>query len=100
LAAAFVAFAGHAAVAAVIEVLNDSGRIIEHFQVSPVSTEQWGPDWLGNKVIPPGYKFTMEINPGYYDLRVVAKDGATCVIRNAGLEGKEVWTLTAAYTAC
>jgi len=94
-AGAVLAFAASAAIAADVEILNASDRVIEHVNISAVRSNQWGPDQLGNKVVPPGTRFTIYgIQPGHYDLRLLMKDGTQCIVEDAALVGDKTWELT------
>ncbi len=88
-AIACVAAAGaaHANDAARFELANTSGQNIDVIQVSPVSSDNWGPDLLGQGVLPTGYLVT--VTPGgegcRYDVRVIYHDKSKEWFRNVDL---------------
>ncbi|MCS6834089.1 MAG: hypothetical protein NZ521_10985 [Flammeovirgaceae bacterium] len=83
-----------------ITIFNDTDFAIDHFYVSPVNKNQWGPDQLGDHpedYIGIGESFTLKGIPcGTYDLKIVAQDGLTCIIEDAVLcaDGSYEWHLT------
>lgn len=83
-----------------ITIYNDTDFAIDHFYVSPVNKNQWGPDQLGDHpedYIGIGESFTLKDIPcGTYDLKIVAENGLTCIIEDAVLcaDGTYEWHLT------
>jgi hypothetical protein len=65
-------------------LVNQSGRVIEHFYASPSSQQGWGPDRLGDDVVQPGSRFAVSLPMGecQYDLRVVWRGGDAQERRN------------------
>ncbi|HID88654.1 MAG TPA: hypothetical protein EYP52_02960 [Anaerolineae bacterium] len=54
---------------ATITLLNDSGQDICFVYISPVTSDEWGEDWLDiMEVIGPGEQRTFEVDPGTYDM--------------------------------
>lgn len=82
-----VAGAAHANQQARFELRNISGQNIDIVQVSPVSDDNWGPDLLGNDVLPNGY--TTVVDPGrsgcMFDVRVIYHSGDKEWFRNVNL---------------
>lgn len=76
-AAAFLAFGGFAAQAQTgdpsFNLVNRSGRVIYEAFASPATDNNWGPDRLGQNVVPAGRSFIMRLPFGecIYDVRVV-----------------------------
>ncbi len=79
--------AAHANDAARFELANTSGQNIDVIQVSPVSSDDWGPDLLGQGVLATGYLVT--VTPGgegcRYDVRVIYHDKSKEWFRNVDL---------------
>jgi hypothetical protein len=48
------------AVDTTVELLNESREAIHEIRVSPVKSDSWGPDLLGDEVLMPGQRFTLE----------------------------------------
>jgi len=76
-AAAFLAFGGAAAQAQTgdpsFNLVNRSNRVIYEAFASPSSDSNWGPDRLGQNVVPAGRSFVIRLPQGecIYDVRVV-----------------------------
>lgn len=76
-AAAFLAFGGSAAIAQTgdpsFNLVNRSNRTIFEAYASPSSDSNWGPDRLGQNVVPAGRSFVIRLPQGecIYDVRVV-----------------------------
>jgi hypothetical protein len=83
-----------------ITIYNDTDFAIDHFYVSSVNKNTWGPDQLGDNpddYIGIGESFTLKNIPcGTYDLKIVAEDGVECIIEDAVLcnDGGHEWHLT------
>jgi hypothetical protein len=63
-----------------IELANNTGATIYAAQMSDVGRNNWGPDLLGDNVLPSGYSIVLHPeNRGYckYDLRVTFADGSS-----------------------
>ena len=75
-------------------VVNDSNYRIDHIYVSPVNYQIWGYDRLGNYVLRPGYRYEMSIVRGWYDVKLVDKDGDQCVLRNINFANGDTWMIT------
>jgi hypothetical protein len=78
-AAAFLALGGLAAEAQAqtgdpsFNLVNRSGRVIYEAYASPTTDNNWGPDRLGQNVVPAGRSFVLRLPQGacLYDVRVV-----------------------------
>ncbi|MBW8269975.1 hypothetical protein [Caldovatus aquaticus] len=59
-------------------LVNNSGRTIMEIYASPSSDNNWGPDRLGQNVLPPGQSFAVRLPLGecLYDIRVVYDDNS------------------------
>ena len=79
-----------------VVIKNKSDWSIQHFFLSPVETEEWGPDQLGDEVINTGDTFTLNGVPcDSYDVRLVDEDGDECVIAEVDVcSGQEGWIIT------
>ena len=101
-----IAFAASAALLATcpgaraldLELENRSKTSIQHLYLSAVGEKKWGDDQLGDgsdDTVDPGDSYTLsEIEPGRYDLKLVAGDGTECVIPNVRFGDDKVWTVT------
>jgi hypothetical protein len=98
LAAAALLMAMGAARAIELEVRNESKTKIVHLFMSEVDQKNWGEDQLGaddQDTIDPEDSYTLEdIEPGVYDLKLVAEDGTACVLSNVRFAQGKVWTIT------
>ncbi len=91
LTAGFVAMvavgAAHANEPAKFDLRNTSGQNIDIIQVSPVSSDDWGPDLLGDRVLRSGG--TVTVDPGstgcMFDVRVTYHSGGKESFRNVDL---------------
>jgi hypothetical protein len=83
-----------------IEITNTSDQEIWYLYLSPSDAEEWGEDWLGDKVIPPGATYTVEgLSKGIYDLQVRdAEDNVLETVWEWELADDATWTVTAATT--
>ena len=75
-------------------VVNGSRYRIDHLYVSPVNYAKWGYDRLGNYVLAPGYRYELPIVRGWYDVKLVDKDGDQCVLRNIDFTNGDTWMIT------
>ena len=58
-----------------LEVFNASDEVIAYLYISPVDSDSWGGDWLGEAVIDVGSGFTADgIPPGVYDIQAANMD--------------------------
>jgi S1-C subfamily serine protease len=74
--------------AAQVTVANRSGTRIDVINVSPVTSDNWGRDFLGDGTLASGRRITFRIQDGQgcnYDLRVIYQDGRQEERRNVDL---------------
>ena len=83
-----------------LEVQNDSKTKIVHLYMSAIDEKNWGEDQLGaddQDTIDAADSYTIEdIDPGIYDLKIVAEDGTSCVLGHVRFAEGKVWTITEA----
>jgi len=65
-----------------VTLKNDSSVQIDRFYVSPIGSDIWGPDRLGNGVLSPNYYTTLQVYPGRYDVKLVTHSGSACKLSN------------------
>ena len=71
-----------------VTVKNKSDWEIHQFFLSPVDTDKWGPDQLGEEVISTGDTFTLNGIPcDSYDVMLVDEDGDECVVPEVDICG-------------
>ncbi len=64
--------------AAVITMINQSGETICYVNISPVTDQYWGDDWLGStEMVASGESHTFEVEPGGWDMRALNCDQDT-----------------------
>ncbi len=97
IAAAISTFSVRPANAAALELINASPATIDKFYVTPCRKRTWGPDLTGNRQVPPGGKFTVDLPHGCYDLKVTTHRGRDCIVAGANLRGVKTWTITRAH---
>ena len=86
-----------------VVVINQSSFIIHSLYISPTASNAWGPDQLGEDVIPPGGTMTFTgITCGTYDVRLTNPEGGVCDVSAVTIcSGAEPWLLTdAELLAC
>jgi len=77
-------------------IVNNSSHEICYLFISPVDSEEWGPDWLGrDSTIPAGTTRTLQVPLGTYDLRADDCDENPLDIQNNITLGADgiTWTL-------
>lgn len=83
-----------------LEIANKSKTIIHHIFLSEVDAKNWGDDQLGDEdddTIDPGGSYTVtDIEAGKYDLKLVASDGTSCIVKSVRFGVDKVWTITEA----
>ena len=83
-----------------LELSNASKTPLHHLYFSTVGEKNWGEDQLGDTdedVVGPGDSYTLtDIEPGKYDLKLVASDGTECVLGNVRFGVDKTWTVTEA----
>ena len=71
-----------------VVIKNKSDWEIHQFFLSPVETDKWGPDQLGEQVISTGGTFTLTGVPcDSYDVLLVDEDGDECVVSEVDICG-------------
>ena len=93
-AALLIPVAAQAANSSVV-IKNKSDWEIHQFFLSPVDTDDWGPDQLGDNVISTGDTFTLKSIPcDTYDVMLVDEDGDECVVPEVDIcSGQEGWII-------
>ena len=74
-------------------LINRSSYTIRRLYLSPTSLGIWGYDRLGSNVLNPGYKVTVQIEPGYYDMKLVDEDGDSCVVSDIDFRNSDYLVL-------
>jgi len=79
-----------------VTVINDSNWVLVEFYMSPTSTDEWGPDQLGDQVIGTGDRFTLTGVPcETFDIQVIDEDGDECVMEEIDLcANNATWHVT------
>lgn len=86
-------FAAHA-FAETINIENKSSWEIHEIYFSPSSQEDWGDDYLGQKVLKPGMTLTLKgIKPGKWDVRLVDEDEDECIVKNQKISTSEKFSI-------
>jgi tetratricopeptide (TPR) repeat protein len=61
---------------ATLHIINDSDQIICYVYISPVTSDEWGDDWLGvDETIPPSESRAFDVAAGDYDVGLDDCDG-------------------------
>lgn len=94
LSAASAAWAGKRD--SVVLIRNQSAWDIHQLYLSPTEDDDWGPDQLGEHIIPSGSTFKLyKIPCNQYDVRLVDEDGDPCVVGGVTLCGKDdAWVIS------
>jgi hypothetical protein len=79
-----------------VVIKNKSDWEIHQFFLSPVETDKWGPDQLGEQVIATGGTFTLKGVPcDSYDVMLVDEDGDECVVSEVDICGdSQGWVIS------
>jgi hypothetical protein len=79
-----------------VVIKNKSDWEIHQFFLSPVDTDKWGPDQLGDQVISTGGTFTLHSIPcDSYDVKLVDEDGDECVVPGVDIcSGQAGWIIS------
>lgn len=73
-----------------VTIVNKSSFEFHNMYLSPTSTNEWGPDQLGDKVINPGESFTLnDIPKGDFDFKMTDEDGDDCIASGVALSASE-----------
>lgn len=75
-------------------IVNHSSLTIRRVFVSPSGYQYWGSDRLGTYVLNPNYQFTVNLEPGFYDVKLVDQDGDSCVVGNVDFRNNDTTELT------
>lgn len=69
------------AVAATIQIQNQSSWDIHEVYFAPTSQHDWGDDHLGKQVLKAGMTLSLsDVEPGLWDVRLVDEDEDECVV--------------------
>ena len=79
-----------------LTVINESAASICYLYISPDTSDEWGPDQLGeDNVLQAGESFEVfGIDPGLYDLRVVTCDDEEVIRSDVQISEDISWTIT------
>lgn len=78
-----------------VTIKNKSDWSIQNFFLSPVDTDDWGPDQLGDEVIGTGGTFTLTGVPcDSYDVRLVDEDGDECIVAEVDICTNNGWVIS------
>jgi hypothetical protein len=73
-----------------VTIVNKSSFEFHNMYLSPTSTNEWGPDQLGDNVINPGESFTLKDIPvNAYDFKMIDEDGDDCIASGVKLNASE-----------
>ena len=77
-------------------IFNQSSFTIHSLFISPAASNEWGPDQLGEQMIPPGGTFSIFGIPcGTYDVLLTNPAQETCTVPTVNIcAGAEPWVLT------
>lgn len=82
-----------------VTIVNDSSWEIRHIYLSPVNSDNWGPDQLNELVINPGDSFTVNFSCDQSQIKVITEDKDGCFLSNTvACSSNAVWTITNAAT--
>ncbi len=78
-----------------LEIINQSDDPIFYLYMTPVESDSWGEDWLGDDTIAAGDSYVVENVPlDTYDVKVANSDDESIeVIYNVELSGAKEWTV-------
>lgn len=77
-----------------VVIKNKSDWEIHQFFLSPVDTDKWGPDQLGEDVIGTGDTFTLNGVPcDSYDVKLVDEDDDECVVSEVDICAGQGWVI-------
>jgi hypothetical protein len=78
-----------------LEIYNDSTYDIYQVFVTDENSGSWGPDLLGSDILYPGESLVVDVDCGYYDVRVVDELDAVCDFYSVDLcYNDEAWSIT------
>jgi len=78
-----------------INVVNNSGREIRHFYLSPADNDNWGADQLNGSSINAGATRTLAVSWDQSTVKLVAEDQDGCFVSTTvEATGSRDWTIT------
>jgi hypothetical protein len=79
-----------------VVIHNQSDWDIHQLYLSSVDDHEWGPDQLGEHIIPSGGRFTLHSIPcDDYDVQLIDEDGDACVVGGVSLCGdRDSWVIS------
>lgn len=82
-----------------MDIVNQTGRTIQHFFATNSSIKKWGRDLLGDAVIPPGKSYRFDFNDGTghcsFDFRAVLDNGRAVERYDVNVCRATAWILRA-----
>jgi hypothetical protein len=83
-----------------IQVVNNSNLEIRHLYLSPVDSDDWGPDQLNGTVVHNGESFTLQnVTSSQSSIKVVAEDQNGCFFYGVVSTSQDSsWTITNSST--
>ena len=72
-----------------LQIENDTASAIREIYFSRRNSPAWATDILKDDVLSPGYKVTISLTPGVYDVRLVDRYGEACIIPGVTISGNE-----------
>jgi len=92
----FVASAAFAQSSKTITIVNKCTFNIDQIYLSHISDDQWGEDILGSSdVLEPDASVEVEIDCDEWDVKLVAPDGSTCIVKAVQVCEADTWEITA-----
>jgi hypothetical protein len=78
-----------------INIVNNSTREVRHLYLSPVGSDTWSANQLGDSVIAPGQSFTVDNSSCDQQTKVIAEDQNGCFLSTVVACGSDAtWTIT------
>ena len=78
-----------------VNIVNNSSREISHVYLSPVGSDDWGPNQLGNSVIAAGQSYTLNLACDQQQVKVIGEDQDGCFVSTVVNCGDNAtWTVT------
>jgi hypothetical protein len=75
-------------------VINQSSSDVCFMRISPVTSSEWGQDWLGADIMGSGTSYTFSVTPGAYDLRAEFCGGGSAEQMGFNISANTTWTVT------
>jgi hypothetical protein len=80
---------------ATLTVRNNSDFVIEQLYLTDVNSSNWGPNLLSGAPLHPAEDFTLGVECGFYDARLVDEAGVECTLHDLDLcLNDATWLLT------